>query len=711
MNDEVTPLSLNSREGIALLFAVATILLVAFLTYRGWATSGRRESQLDVTQQIVSRTDALLLAVTKAETGQRGYLLTGEDNYLEPYRQARSEIPAILLSLAKATKPHPEQAERVGRLGGAVNEKLAELAATIELRRHKGFSAAVAVVLSDTGRKRMEKIQDICSEILAVTNARLSQYSQEAQSSVHEGGRIAILGGACLFFLLIVATLAIKKGVARRQFLIGNLQQGERRLENAASVSEAANQAKSVFLSTMSHEIRTPMNAILGYAQLMLRDPSLGAEAKTNLKIIGRSGEHLLSIINDVLDMSKIEAGRTEVSPVTFNLDQLLNDLTAMFRLRAEAKALVFELVSDGNQVAYVVADESKIRQVLVNLLGNAVKFTQTGKVTLRASLEQKSADELWLLASVEDTGFGLAADEQAKLFQPFSQTSRGIHSQEGTGLGLAISRKCARLMGGDVTVTSNPGEGSTFRFEIPVGRGEAGVALKRTVPRRVVGIQGGAESPRILVVDDQLENRDWLTKLLTLVGFTVQAAENGEVAIRTCDEWKPQLILMDMHMPVMNGLEATRIIKARPSGKETTIVTLTASALDQDRHTVLESGADDFLSKPCREEELLEKMGSLLHIVYDYEESDKTDNPPSPGLTALSAATLDQLPAGIIEELREATSNGSKKRLNQLIARVREIDHAGPADALQELANKYEYDTLTKLLEEASQHSSSQRS
>jgi two-component system sensor histidine kinase/response regulator len=182
-------------------------------------------------------------------------------------------------------------------------------------------------------------------------------------------------------------------------------------------------------------------------------------------------------------------------------------------------------------------------------------------------------------------------------------------------------------------------------------------------------------------------------------------------VAIRTCDEWKPQLILMDMHMPVMNGLEATRIIKARPRGKETTIVTLTASALDQDRHTVLESGADDFLSKPCREEELLEKMGSLLHIVYDYEESDKTDNPPSPGLTALSAATLDQLPAGIIEELREATSNGSKKRLNQLIAQVREIDHAGPADALQELANKYEYDTLTKLLEEASQHSSSQRS
>jgi CheY-like chemotaxis protein len=207
-------------------------------------------------------------------------------------------------------------------------------------------------------------------------------------------------------------------------------------------------------------------------------------------------------------------------------------------------------------------------------------------------------------------------------------------------------------------------------------------------------------------VVDDQLENRDWLMKLLTLVGFTVQAVENGEAAIRNSDEWNPQLILMDMHMPVMDGLEATRIIKARPQGKETIIVTLTASALDQDRQQVLQSGADDFLSKPCREEALLEKMGTLLHIVYDYEDSGETENQPSPGLAALSAATLGQLPAEIIQELRDATSDGSKKRLDQLIAQVREIDQAGPANALQELANKYDYDTLTRVLEEASHHS-----
>ena len=231
-----------------------------------------------------------------------------------------------------------------------------------------------------------------------------------------------------------------------------------RQLEDAAAEAEAANRAKSTFLSTMSHEIRTPMNAILGYAQLMLRDPGLGADAKTNLKIIGRSGEHLLALINDVLDMAKIEAGRTELNPVTFNLARLLDDLAAMFRLRAEAKALRFELWVDGEAVPYVVADEGKIRQVLINLLGNAIKFTECGEIKLHVTLEQRKADQLWLSARVEDTGPGIAEEDQKKLFEPFSQVRSGLDSLKGTGLGLAISRKYARMMGGDITVTSKPG-------------------------------------------------------------------------------------------------------------------------------------------------------------------------------------------------------------------------------------------------------------
>jgi PAS domain S-box-containing protein len=492
---------------------------------------------------------------------------------------------------------------------------------------------------------------------------------------------------------------------ANRQLHDANAQ-----LLEAKAGAEAANRAKSTFLSTMSHEIRTPMNVILGYAQLMLRDPGLGAEAKAKLAIIGRSGEHLMALINDILDMSKIEAGRTDLNPVTFNLPRLLDDLAAMFRLRAESKALAFAMSVDGESVPYLVADEGKIRQVLINLLGNAIKFTKRGQVTLHVTLQLKKADprsahRLWLSAHVEDTGLGLTEKEQKTLFEPFTQASRGLHNQEGTGLGLAISRQHARLMGGDITVTSSAGQGSIFRFEIPVERGDAGIATKTSALRRVIALQKGQEAPRILVVDDHAENRDWLMRLLTAIGFSVRVADNGEKAVEKWDEWNPQLILMDVHMPVMDGLQATRTIKADSRGKETAIVVLTASALDEDRRTVAQSGADDFLAKPCREDELLEKLRTLLNISYDYEETSEADGQPAAGLAAISAERLGQLPPKLIEELRNATLQGNKRSLDKLILQVRESEDAESANALQRLADKYEYDALTRLLEEALRH------
>jgi two-component system sensor histidine kinase/response regulator len=477
------------------------------------------------------------------------------------------------------------------------------------------------------------------------------------------------------------------------------LQDTNAQLSRATAEAEAANRAKSTFLSTMSHEIRTPMNAILGYAQLMLRDPGMGSEAKVNLKIIGRSGEHLLALINDVLDMSKIEAGRTELNPVTFNLSRLLDDLAAMFRLRAEAKGLRFEMLSAGESVPYVRADEGKIRQVLINLLGNAVKFTPAGQVRLLATLENRNG-KLWLSSRVEDTGPGLTREEQEKLFEPFRQTKRGLGTLEGTGLGLAISRKCARLMGGDVTVAGRPGSGATFGFEIPIEAGDAGAVIRKSALRRVIAIQAGQEAPKILVVDDQLENRDWLAKLLISVGFSVRTADNGEAAMRNWVKWNPRLILMDVHMPVMDGLEATRRIKADPRGKETTIVALTASAMADDRRRVSESGADDFLAKPCHEDELLEKMRVFLNIAYDYEDTSANADHTLAGASLFNASKLEQLPQKLIEELGNATSSGNKKLLDELILKVHESGSAESAHALQELADKYEYDALTRLLE-----------
>jgi two-component system sensor histidine kinase/response regulator len=499
----------------------------------------------------------------------------------------------------------------------------------------------------------------------------------------------------------VTAASAITRDISDRkrdELQILNLN---RQLEESAAEADAANRAKSTFLSTMSHEIRTPMNAILGYAQLMARDPELSAESKANLQIIGRSGEHLLALINDVLDMSKIEAGRIELNPATFNLFRLLEDMAAMFRLRAGAKGLRFEMSTEGEIVPYIIADEGKTRQVLINLLGNSVKFTDMGQIDLRVQVEQRDGGELWFSANVADTGRGVTGEDQKTLFEPFSQVRSGPDSLKGTGLGLAISRKYARLMGGDITVKANPGGGSIFRFEIPVERGNAGVATRRSAPRRVVAIRAGQAIPRILVVDDHPENRDWLQKLLSSIGFSVRGADNGEIGIQIWEEWHPSLILMDLHMPVMDGLVATRKIKQTPHGKETIVVALTASALDDDRRSVAESGADDFLSKPCHEDELLEKMRSLLNLTFEYQEADLAGGSDASNVQALSAEKLEQLPRELIEEIRDATLAGNKKLLDKLTQQVRTNGDPESAQGLQALADRYDYDTLTQVLEE----------
>jgi PAS domain S-box-containing protein len=302
----------------------------------------------------------------------------------------------------------------------------------------------------------------------------------------------------------------------------------DRKLADAAKKAEAASQAKSMFLSTVSHEIRTPMNAILGCAQLMSRDPELGANAKAKIKTICQSGEHLIALITDILDMSKIEAGRTELNLSTFNLTQLVEGLTSMFQFEARAKALQFDVVVDGEYVAYVVADVGKIRQVLINLVGNAIKFTARGRVTLHLTLERRDADHLWLSAQVQDTGSGIASEEQDKLFQPFTQAKRGSRVREGTGLGLAIGRSYARLMGGDITLSSSLGQGSTFRFEIPIEPDE----LPETAPARILPIDDGYpwKELRSVVASSSGVTPEQLGELpVDLIGQLLDSVQKGE--------------------------------------------------------------------------------------------------------------------------------------------------------------------------------------
>ena len=395
----------------------------------------------------------------------------------------------------------------------------------------------------------------------------------------------------------------------------------ELELLEAKNKADIANKAKSVFLTNMSHELRTPMNAILGYSQLMQKDASLRPEQCKYLDSINRNGEYLLTLINDVLEISKMEAGQTTTESTTFDLHAMFRNLERMFDVSMEAEGLQFEVIGIDDVPRYVATDEKKLRQVLVNLLGNALKFTEQGGVTMRVAAEDGAAGGMRLKVEVADTGVGIAGDEMDKVFAYFEQTASGQAKKSGTGLGLALSRDFARMMGGDITVTSKEGNGSTFYFHTGIQKSSA-LDIKEGISKpRVIGLKPGQDIPRILVAEDTETNRTLLVEILKAVGLDVQEAVNGEQAVEMFHEWRPHLIWMDVRMPVMDGLEATRRIKETEAGKSTPIAALTAHAMEEEKEVILAAGCDDFVRKPFLEQEIFETMRKHLGLKYEYED------------------------------------------------------------------------------------------
>lgn len=456
--------------------------------------------------------------------------------------------------------------------------------------------------------------------------------------------------------------------------------------------AEQANRAKSVFLANMSHELRTPLNAILGFTQLLERDKNLTRSQKENLNVISRSGEHLLNLINDVLEVSKIEAGRTSLHEQPFDLYRLLRTLEEMLRTRAEHKGLNFimELAADLPQ--FVQTDESKLRQVLINLLGNAIKFTERGSITLRVTFKHLDTNTL-LYFEIEDTGSGIAASEMKDLFRPFTQTSSGLKAIEGTGLGLTISRQYVELMGGSIGVSSDVNKGSIFRFDIRITLADPSEISETAEKRRVIGLQPDQPTYRMLIVEDKWTNRVLLRNLLQPLGFEIREASHGQEGIEVWEHWKPDLIWMDMRMPVMDGYTATQRIKHSPDGYQTIIIALTASAFEHERAAILAAGCDDFVRKPFRESAIFEKIAQHLGVHFVYEDQQTAASPPQPK-HQWSAADLADLPAEWVTQLHRTASIADFEATHKLIEAIH-LDHSALAAKLTELVNGFRFDTI----------------
>ncbi len=454
-------------------------------------------------------------------------------------------------------------------------------------------------------------------------------------------------------------------------------------LNHANDALRAATQAKSDFLANMTHEIRTPMNAILGFAQLMRRDPGLTDEQRERLNIINRSGEHLLTLINDVLEMSKIEAGGSTFAPSTFALRPLLEDLAAVFRDQAAGKGVAFTTSVAENLPPAITTDQGKLRQVLVNLLGNAVKFTDRGSIELRASWRPLDAPTVLLTFEVADTGVGIAPDEMGVLFTKFGQTASGRAVTGGTGLGLAISREYAELLGGRIEAESEPGSGSTFRFEVPAETD----AIPDVVPAaraEAVGLAADQRRPRILVADDYAEMRLLIAQMLEEVGFEVVTANDGTEAFELFTSTAPDVLLLDMRMPGADGRAVISAVRGVPGGANARIVAMTANAFVETRDALLSIGADAFLSKPFSREELLDALHEVLGVEYEYD---------MPGPCALSggravpipteAARVApwSLPEDLTERIAAAATRADFDAVIELAAECEGID---PAAALE---------------------------
>ena len=695
--------SVEDAIAAGLWVALGILALLSASDYRSTTAFLDTSERVNHAHEVLEQLDHLLAEMTDAETGQRGYLITGSVRYLAPYERATARIADTLHAIRVLTADDSAEEERLNRLVPLVASRLAIMRETMDLYDREGLAAARQHVLTDRGKTVMDDIRKLVGEMDRAERMVLLDRGAYAHASARLT-RVVVLVSDLLALGLVGSSYVIAmRGLAeRRRHVVAveeargqaERQAGElavlaRDRDEARRAAQEASRLKSEFLAHTSHEIRTPMTALVGYTEL-LGDPDLSpAERAEGLATVRRNGEHLMTIVNDILDLSKIESGRMTIERMACSPFALVAEVAAVLRPRAAHDGLDVEVGYRSPLPETIETDPTRLRQILLNLVGNAIKFTPRGSVRL----EVGPVEDTRLCFEVIDTGIGLDAEQQARLFTAFSQADASTTRRfGGTGLGLAISKRLAGMLGGDLRVRSVPGEGSTFTLTIDVGS-LAGVRLLDRPPE----VRAAAERPepsaderqalrgRILLAEDGLDARRLLARHLRAAGAEVETAENGlvacEFALRAAEAGAPyDLILMDMQMPELDGYAAAARLRA--AGYRGPIVALTAHAMEDERARCLGAGCDGFATKPILRRTLIEVARAYL-----------APGGAAPLVSALAAdAEIARLLDGFVGRLPE--------RLGAMERALGARDLVGLADLAHQLkgaATGYGFPTITE--------------